>query len=54
MMDGVSAYDPKLLLKVVLLGYARGMVSSRKVERACRENVVFIALAWGSIPITAR
>jgi transposase len=47
---GRTAYDPKLLLKVVLLGYARGMISSRKIERACRENVVFIALTCGQHP----
>jgi transposase len=47
---GRRAYDPKLLLKVVLLGYARGMISSRKIERACRENVVFIALCCGQHP----
>jgi transposase len=41
------AYDPKILLKIVLLGYAWGIVSSRKIEQACRENVVFIALACG-------
>ncbi len=47
---GRRAYDPKILLKVVLLGYARGMISSRKIERACRENVVFIALCCGQHP----
>jgi transposase len=47
---GRSAYDPKLLLKIVLLAYARGMISSRKIERACRENVVFIALCCGQHP----
>ncbi len=47
---GRSAYDPKLLLKVVLLGYSRGMISSRKIERACRENVVFMALTCGQHP----
>ncbi len=47
---GRTAYNPKILLKVVLLGYARGMISSRKVERACRENVVFIALTCGQHP----
>ena len=47
---GRKAYDPKLLLKVVVLGYARGMISSRKIERACRENVVFIALCCGQHP----
>jgi transposase len=47
---GCSAYDPKVLLKVVLLGYSRGLISSRKIERACCENVVFIALACGQRP----
>jgi transposase len=47
---GCSAYDPKVLLKIVLFGYSRGLISSRKIERACRENVVFIALACGQRP----
>ena len=29
---GRTAYDPKILLKIVLLGYARGLISSRKIE----------------------
>ncbi|MGD8227503.1 MAG: transposase [Desulfobacteraceae bacterium] len=32
---GRLAYDPKILLKVILLGYARGLISSRKIEGAC-------------------
>ena len=47
---GRLAYNPKILLKIVLLGYARGLISSRKIEQACRENVVFIALACGQQP----
>jgi transposase len=47
---GRAAYDPKILLKVVLLAYSRGLVTSRKIEQACRENVVFIALACGQQP----
>jgi transposase len=47
---GRTAYDPKILLKIILLGYARGLISSRKIEQACRENVVFIALACGQQP----
>ncbi len=47
---GRAAYDPKILLKIVLLAYSRGLVSSRKIEQACRENVVFIALACGQQP----
>jgi len=47
---GRWAYDPRILLKVVLLGYARGLISSRKMEQACRENVTFMALACGQRP----
>jgi len=47
---GATADDPAVLLKVVLLGYARGLVSSRAIERACRENVVFMALSGDSAP----
>jgi len=47
---GQAAYDPKVLLKVVLFAYSRGIVSSRKIERACQENVTFMALACGAKP----
>src|SRR5208337_361766 len=47
---GRVAYDPKILLKLVLLAYSRGLISSRKIEQACRENVVFMALACGQQP----
>ena len=47
---GRMAYDPKIFLKVVLLGYARGLISSRKMEQACRENVTFMALVCGQRP----
>jgi transposase len=47
---GSPAYDPKVLLKIVLLGYSRGLTSSRKIERACRENILFMSLACGQCP----
>jgi transposase len=47
---GSPAYHPKILLKVVLLGYSRGLLSSRDIERACQENVVFMALAGEQKP----
>jgi transposase len=47
---GRLAYDPKVLLKVVLFCYSRGLDSSRKIERACRENVTFMALTCGQCP----
>lgn len=47
---GAPAYDPAVLLKIVLLAYSRGLVSSRSIERACRENVLFMALSGDSAP----
>jgi transposase len=47
---GAPAYDPGVMLKIVLLAYSRGMVSSRAIERACRENVVFMAISGDSAP----
>ena len=44
---GRLAYDPRILLKVILLGYSRGLVSSRDIERACKENITFMALSCG-------
>lgn len=47
---GAPAYDPAVLLKIVLLAYSRGLVSSRSIERACRENVLFMAISGDSAP----
>jgi len=34
----------------VLLGYSRGLISSRQIERACCENVTFMALSGNQRP----
>ena len=47
---GRKAIAPKLLIKIVLFGYSRGLISSRSLERACRENITFMALACGQTP----
>jgi len=47
---GANAIHPKILLKIILLAYARGMISSRQIERACQENIIFIALSYGYAP----
>jgi len=47
---GCRAYDPKILLKVVLLAYSRGLISSRQIERACCENVTFMAMSCNQRP----
>lgn len=41
---GRPAINPKILLKIVLLAYSRGLVGSRRIERACHENIIFMAL----------
>ncbi|MEW6037541.1 MAG: IS1182 family transposase [Pseudomonadota bacterium] len=48
--EGAPAYDPAVLLKIILLAYSRGIVSSRRIEAACRENVLFIAVSGDSQP----
>jgi transposase len=35
------AYDPAILLKIILYAYSRGIVSSREIARCCRENIIF-------------
>lgn len=47
---GASAYPPAMLLKVVLFAYSQGIVSSRAIERACREHITFIALSGDTCP----
>ena len=47
---GAAAYPPAMLLKVVLFAYSQSIVSSRNIERACREHITFIALSGDSQP----
>ena len=47
---GASAYDPRVMLKIVLLAYSRGLITSRRIEAACRQNVLFMALSGDSQP----
>jgi transposase len=47
---GASAYDPRVMLKIVLLAYSQGLISSRAIERACVGNVQFIAISGDSQP----
>jgi transposase len=49
-VTGAAAIHPKILLKVILLAYAKGMISSRQIERACQENILFIALSYKHAP----
>ena len=43
-------YDPRMLLKLVLLAYSYGIVSCRKIERFARENIVAMWLTQEQRP----
>jgi transposase len=47
---GAPAYDPAILLKISLYAYARGIISSREIERCCQENIIFMALSADTHP----
>src|SRR3979409_1469813 len=50
--DGRSrpAYEPAMMVALLLYAYARGMRSSRAIERACEEAVAFRVTAAQSKP----
>jgi len=47
---GAPPFDPRLMVRVLLLGYTTGIRSSRKLEAACWEIVAFRWLAGGRAP----
>ena len=47
---GAAAYPPAMMLKVVLFAYSQGIVSSKRIEAACREHVTFIAPCGDTAP----
>lgn len=47
---GRPAYDPAILLKVILFAYSRGITSSREIEWQCLHNILFKALSCDSVP----
>lgn len=50
--DGRSrpAYEPAMMVALLLYAYARGMRSSRAIERACEEDVAFRVIAAQAKP----
>jgi transposase len=50
--DGRSrpAYEPAMMVALLLYAYSRGMRSSRAIERACEEDVAFRVIAAQSKP----
>jgi transposase len=47
---GRAAYEPRMLLGVLLYGYCTGVRSSRQIERRCHEDIAFRVLAGNSTP----
>ena len=47
---GAAAYSPKVLLKTILYCYSKGILSSRRVEQACKNNVIVKSLAADAEP----
>ena len=44
---GRIEYSPKILLKIIIYGYMRKEISSRRLEACCRENINFMYLLEG-------
>jgi transposase len=45
-----SSYHPRLLLGLIVYGYATGVFSSRKLERATYDSVAFRCIAANDHP----
>ena len=41
---GAAAYSPQVMLKIILLGYSRGLITSRRIADACATNIMFMSL----------
>ncbi|TSC68748.1 MAG: transposase [Parcubacteria group bacterium Gr01-1014_66] len=48
--NGQHAYDPRMLLKILVYGYAIGLRGSRKLADRLKEDIVFMWLAGRQIP----
>jgi len=47
---GEPAYDVRVLVKVLIYAYGRGITSSREMARQCEENIAFRYLTRGQCP----
>ena len=45
--EGRIEYSPKILAKILVYGYMRWIISSRRLEEACRDNIRFMYLLEG-------
>ena len=47
---GRPAYDPAILLKIILFAYSKGITSSREIQWCCQTNIIFKALSCDAMP----
>jgi transposase len=47
---GCRAYDPRMVLKVIIYGYSLGIRSSRRIQKEIREDLVYMWLAGQQEP----
>ena len=47
---GAAAYEPSLMVTLVLFAFATGVRSSRAIERHCREHVAFRVITGNLVP----
>jgi len=47
---GRPAYDPAILLKIILFAYSKGITSSREIQWCCETNIIFKALSCDTVP----
>ena len=48
--QGRAAYDPEMMVSLLLYSYARGNRSSRGIEQACREDVTYKVITAMRVP----
>jgi len=49
-VTGRRAYDPAVLLKIIMFAYSKGITSSREIEWCCQTNIIFKALSCDTVP----
>jgi len=47
---GRAAYPPRMMVALLVYAYCSGVRSSRKIERACQENIAFRVITGGQVP----
>jgi transposase len=49
-LTGAPGYDPRGMIKIVLYAYSLGIIHTRKIQKACETNTIFMALSGNMRP----